>query len=266
VFRADLRRAGEALLDGGKNLNPLDGIYSQVGIHPHGEVEHLHRVAGLLAHHRQQGGGNIDTRSGRSSSSNGRRCRNRGAGAKEGGDLTQGLQGAQVFGTDLRRTGEAFLDGGEDLHPLDGIDPQVGIHPHGEVEHLHRVAGLLAHHRQQGGGNIDTRSNRSSNNDGRCRSRQAGAKEGGDLAQSLQGAEMFGTDERCAGEAFLDGGEDLHPFDGVDSQVGVQPHVQVEHLFRITGLLADYGEQGGGDIDTRGNRSGCSNGSNYRSR
>jgi len=58
---------------------------------------------------------------------------------------------------------------------------------------------------------------------------------------------VFGTDERCAGEALLNGGEDLHPLDGVDPQVGIQTHVQIEHFFRVTGLLADDGEQGGGD-------------------
>ena len=55
-----------------------------------------------------------------------------------------------MFRADERRAGKSFLDGGENLHPLDGIDAQVGIQPHVQLEHLHRIAGLLADHRQQG--------------------------------------------------------------------------------------------------------------------
>ena len=60
------------------------------------------------------------------------------------------MQGAEVLGADDRRTGQALLEGGEDLDPLDGVDAQVGVHAHLQLQHLHRVAGLLADHRQQG--------------------------------------------------------------------------------------------------------------------
>ena len=59
---------------------------------------------------------------------------------------------------------------------------------------------------------------------------------------------MFRADDRCAGKSFLDGGENLDPLDGIDAEVGVQAHVQIEHLHRIAGLLADHRQQGRGCI------------------
>ena len=55
MFRADERRAGKLLLNGGENLHPLDRIDAEVGVKTHVQIEHLHRIAGLLADHRQQG-------------------------------------------------------------------------------------------------------------------------------------------------------------------------------------------------------------------
>ena len=69
----------------------------------------------------------------------------------------------------------------------------------------------------------------------------------GDLAQGVQGAQVLGADDRGAGEPLLEGGEDLDPLDGVDAEVGVQPHLQLQHLHRIAGLLADHGQEGLGD-------------------
>ena len=61
-----------------------------------------------------------------------------------------------MFRADQRRVREFFLDGGEDLHPLDGINAKIGIKPHIEVKHLHRIAGLLADNRQQCRGSVCT--------------------------------------------------------------------------------------------------------------
>ena len=80
---------------------------------------------------------------------------------------------------------------------------------------------------------------------------------GGDLAKRAERAEVLGADGGGAGEAFLDGGEDLDPLDGVDAEVGVEPHVEVEHFDRIAGLLADNGKEGSSGVNSVACR--CSN-------
>ena len=54
------------------------------------------------------------------------------------------------LGRDRRQVGHPFLEGRQDLDPLDGIDAQVRLDVHIERNHLHRVAGQVAHHRQEG--------------------------------------------------------------------------------------------------------------------
>ena len=61
----------------------------------------------------------------------------------------EGVQGAEVLGLDGRGVGQPLLEGGQDLDPLDRVDPQVGVQRHVQLEHLRRVARLLRHHRQQ---------------------------------------------------------------------------------------------------------------------
>ena len=58
-----------------------------------------------------------------------------------------------------------------------------------------------------------------------------------DLAESPQRAEVLGFDRRCLGQPVLQRREDLHPLDRVDPQVGVELHVQLEHLDRVSRLL-----------------------------
>ncbi len=64
-----------------------------------------------------------------------------------------------------------------------------------------------------------------------------------DLAESLQGAEVLRLDCRRSGKLFLQGGEDLDPLDRIDAEVGVEGHLEFQHLFRVAGLLGDHGEQ-----------------------
>ena len=55
---------------------------------------------------------------------------------------------------------------------------------------------------------------------------------------------MLRFDFRRAGQVAAEGGHDFHALDGVHAEVGVQAHVEVEHLDGITGLLGDDGEEG----------------------
>ena len=64
-------------------------------------------------------------------------------------DLAEGAEGAEVLGLDRRSVGEPVLQCREDLHPLDRVDPQVGVELHLQLEHLHRIPGLLRHHLQE---------------------------------------------------------------------------------------------------------------------
>ena len=66
------------------------------------------------------------------------------------GDLSQGAKRSQVLGADWRGAGEPFADGGEDFDPLDGVNSQVRVHAHFHLQHLDRIAGLLAHHAKEG--------------------------------------------------------------------------------------------------------------------
>ena len=71
---------------------------------------------------------------------------------------------------------------------------------------------------------------------------------GGDFTQGAQRSKMFGADGGCAGKPLLEGGEDLDPFDGIDAEIGIHPHVEFQHLNRIAGLLAHYGKERFGDL------------------
>src|SRR5205823_2626110 len=85
-------------------------------------------------------------------------------------------------------------------------------------------------------------------------------QEGDDLAEVVEGAEVLRLDGRGGGQALLQGGEDLDALDGVDAQVGVQGHVQVQHLRGVTRLLRDHLQQhtGDGGVCVRGRgRRGC---------
>ena len=66
-------------------------------------------------------------------------------------DLTQSFEATHVFGGDRGQAGGALLEGREDFDALDGIDAEVRLDVHVQAQHLHGVAGQLAHHGEQGG-------------------------------------------------------------------------------------------------------------------
>ena len=168
---------------------------------------------------------------------------------EEGGDVAEGEERTEVFGLDLRCLGQAFLQGRQDLDALDRVDAQVGVQSHVQLQHLRRIARLLRDHLQQRGGNLfeivwrgrlfrhfDHRLDRG----GRRRGGAAAGEEGGDVAEAEERTEVFGLDLRRLGQAFLQGRQDLDALDRVDAQVGVQSHVQLQHLRRIARLLRDH--------------------------
>ena len=91
-----------------------------------------------------------------------------------------------MFGSDQRRAGEFFLNGGEDLHPFDRIDAEIGIKAHVESEHLHRVAGLLTDDCKEGGSGVYSAGGDSRLRSRSCRHCSSCGKEGGNLAEGLQ--------------------------------------------------------------------------------
>src|SRR6185369_8818018 len=112
---------------------------------------------------------------------------------EEGGYFAQGLEGAEMLRPNQGGIRKSLLNGGENFHPLDGVDTEVGVEPHVEVEHFDRIAGLLADNRKESCGSIDTGAG-----DALCCGRRMGrpcnrtlAEEGGYFAQGLEGAEML---------------------------------------------------------------------------
>ena len=63
------------------------------------------------------------------------------------------------------------------------------------------------------------------------------------MTEGLQLAQMLGPDHRCAGQLLLQGREDFHALDGVDAQIGVQAHGELQHLGGIAGIVGDDGQQ-----------------------
>ena len=163
-------------------------------------------------------------------------------------DLAEGPERAQVLGLDHRRLGQSLLQGREDLDPLDRVDPQVGVELHARLEHLRRVSRLLRHHLQEhlldpSGGQGQGRGAHRGLGRVRRRDRRSGrplAQELGDLPQGPERAQVLGLDHRRLGQPFLQGREDLDPLDRVDPQVGVELHVRLEHLRRVSRLLRHH--------------------------
>src|SRR5258706_13001819 len=88
------RRAGKPFLQGGKNLDALDGIDAQIGVEPHVEVEHPGRIASLLGHDFEQCQCDSTTVRSRGWHNNFRRAV---AAGKESDNLTQRVERAQVL-------------------------------------------------------------------------------------------------------------------------------------------------------------------------
>src|SRR6185369_5826947 len=148
MFRSDQRRMREFFLDCREDLHALDGIYPEVGVKTHVEVEHFDRITGFFADNGQECRCCVCRWGGACTAlcCCGRRMRRpcNSSGTEEGGYFTQGLKRPEMLRPDQRRVREPFLDGGEDLHALDGVYTEVGVETHVEVEHLDRITGLLA--------------------------------------------------------------------------------------------------------------------------
>ena len=78
---------------------------------------------------------------------------------------------------------------------------------------------------------------------GKVRRRRV-AEEVDDVAERVQSAEVLGLDRRGVRDLLLKGGQDFDALDRVDAQVGVQGHVQAEHVGRVARLLGDHRRAG----------------------
>src|SRR5262249_59559903 len=91
------------------------------------------------------------------------------------------------------------------------------------------------------------------------RASRLATQEGGDITEGVKGAELLGLDSGSVGEAVLECGEDLDALDRVDAEIGVQRHVELQHLRGISCLFRDHVEQhaldaGGGALRLRRRR------------
>ena len=69
-----------------------------------------------------------------------------------------------------------------------------------------------------------------------------------DVAERLEAPEILRVDRTHARYALLESGEDLDALDGVDAEIGVESHVELEHLGGIAGLLGDDHEEALGKL------------------
>ena len=128
-----------------------------------------------------------------------------------GGDLAQGAQGPEVPGADGGCAGEPILERGEDFDALDGVDAEVGIHPHVEFKHFDGIAGLLAHYGQKRFRDVRSAHLEGRGHCGRCDCRccyfgvesRASQEMKSNLAEGAQRTEMFRADGGGPGEPVL---------------------------------------------------------------
>ena len=149
-------------------------------------------------------------------------------------------------GADHGAIGQSFLQGGEDLDPLDRVDAEVGVELHGGLEDLGRIARLLRDHLDQGRDGIRSADASGSRPGWRGtfskRNRHPGsaAEELGDLSEGADGAQVLRADHRGrSGSRSCRAREDLDPLDRVDPQIGVELHGRFEDLGRVSRLLRD---------------------------
>ena len=145
---------GELFLECGEDFDAFDRVDAEVGVEPHGGLEHLGGIAGLLRHDRQQcflhGGATRSLPASACREGRGGRAAARPPRGEEIDDVGERLEYAEVLGLDDGCVGELFLEGGEDFDAFDRVDAEVGVEPHGGLEHLRGISGLLGHDRQQG--------------------------------------------------------------------------------------------------------------------
>ena len=142
-------------------------------------------------------------------------------------DVLQRLQFPQVFGFDFRRIRQFFPKNREDLHTLDGVDPQVAVKGHVQFEHLDRISGGFRYGRKKRLHDLRCpRPVRVGDNNGRKGHRfVTGITRCGqmlhDILQGFQFSQVFGFDFRRIRQFFPKNREDLHTLDGVDPQIAV---------------------------------------------
>jgi hypothetical protein len=68
------------------------------------------------------------------------------------------------------------------------------------------------------------------------------------MAEGSQSAQVFRLDDGRFRQAFLQDRQDFHALDRVDAQVGIQRHVQFQHLHRIARLLRHDLTQNASDL------------------
>ncbi len=154
----------------------------------------------------------------------------------------------------------AVTDGGERFGLFDGVDSQVGFQVQVEVEHLGWIAGLFGHHRQHRVPHLihHHRSSGRSRNwfwlcrfvasrlrclfGDRARSLDAVCPVVDEVDDVLEGGVVAEGEVVVAFDAVTvaDGGEGFGLFDGVDSEVGFQVEVEVEHLGWVAGLFGHH--------------------------
>ncbi len=72
------------------------------------------------------------------------------------------------------------------------------------------------------------------------------AEEVDDRSQAAERAELLRLERGQTGQSVLQGREDLDALDRVDAEVGVELHVEIEHLDGVSRLLGDDLDQYGG--------------------
>ena len=172
---------------------------------------------------------------------------------EKGGDFAQSLRGGELvedFLNFLLLLGRAeLLQRGEDFDALDGVDAEVGFDAGVQIEHLRWIAGAF------GGDGTEFADEVAAGGRG-CGGRGCSGRRDwpdgllenpGDFAQSLSAGE-FVKDRLhllllLGGAELLHRGEDFDALDGVDTQIGFDAGVEVEHLRRIAGALGGYTAQ-----------------------
>ncbi len=238
-------------MHGRQDFNPLDRVDAEVRIKLHVEIEHVDRVAGLLRHALQQYLVNGLFRHGlgwlRAIGAVSDRRGHAFAAVEKCDDLANGAEHSDLLGT--RRPGgrQLFLNGRKDLDALDGINSEIRVETHVELEHFGRIARLLGddiHH--------DSRDMAAVVSGGRPVNRSrigvtafARIDQVGNRSQGTQRAKLLGPERRQRREPVLQRRKDLHALDGIDPEVGVELHVEIKYLRWIPRFLGD-------DLDQRG--------------
>src|SRR4051794_24737780 len=62
---------------------------------------------------------------------------------------------------------------------------------------------------------------------------------GDDVAERSQRSESIGAERSQTWDGFLKRRQNFDPLDRVDAEIGVESHLEVEHLERVAGLVGD---------------------------